>query len=215
MAQDPGGTKRALIEAAGELFAEHGLDGTSIRAIAEKGSANIAAINYHFGSKENLYTETLRFVVTQCACPCAQEALQDPEWSKTPEGRSRMIEALVKERFTSYLSPDQPRWYGRLFMRSLLDPTPSLERVVKQVMLPEHEALKAVLQRIRPSLTDAEARFWVFSLLGQVAFYVFSEAAIRMVLEEEVYDARFIQAAAKHVTQMMITALGLPVTGES
>jgi len=214
MTQDPGGTKQALIVAAGELFAEHGLEGTSIRAIAEKGSANIAAINYHFGSKENLYTETLRFVVTQCARPCAQAAVQDPEWSKTPEGRSRMLEALVKERFTSYLSPEQPRWYGRLFLRSMLDPTPSLEKVVKQVMLPEHEAMLEVLQRIRPGLTEDEARFWVFSLLGQIAFYVFSEAAIRMVLEEDVYDAHFLNAAARHVTQMMTTALGLPVTGE-
>ena len=57
------GTKLALINAAGELFADHGLEGTSVRAIAEKAGANVAAINYHFGSKENLYAEGLRYVV--------------------------------------------------------------------------------------------------------------------------------------------------------
>jgi len=56
-------TRQLLLETAGELFAENGMKGTSIKMIAEKSKQNIAAANYHFGSKKNLYIETLKFVV--------------------------------------------------------------------------------------------------------------------------------------------------------
>lgn len=71
------GIKRDLIVAAGELFADKGVEGTSVRAIAKRCGANIAAINYHFGSKENLYTEVLRYAMTETRCSVAQELLKD------------------------------------------------------------------------------------------------------------------------------------------
>ena len=48
-------TARAVLEAARELFALHGYDGTSVRAITSKAGANLGAVTYHFGTKENLY----------------------------------------------------------------------------------------------------------------------------------------------------------------
>jgi AcrR family transcriptional regulator len=48
-------TKEKILEQARLLFSQHGFKGTSIRLIAERSDVNIAAVNYHFGSKENLY----------------------------------------------------------------------------------------------------------------------------------------------------------------
>ncbi|MCG6921274.1 MAG: TetR family transcriptional regulator, partial [Acidobacteria bacterium] len=48
-------TRRLLIDAATTLFAERGFRSTPIRDIARMAGANVASINYHFGSKENLY----------------------------------------------------------------------------------------------------------------------------------------------------------------
>jgi AcrR family transcriptional regulator len=42
-------TKNQLIDAAETIIAEHGIDGASVRAITEAASANLAAVNYHFG----------------------------------------------------------------------------------------------------------------------------------------------------------------------
>lgn len=48
-----------LLQAALELFAEHGFDGTSVRMIAEKAGMNIAMISYYFGSKEKMLYELI------------------------------------------------------------------------------------------------------------------------------------------------------------
>ena len=53
-------TKDKIIHEATLLFAELGYEGTSIREIAQKAEVNIAAINYHFNSKENLYSEIIK-----------------------------------------------------------------------------------------------------------------------------------------------------------
>lgn len=52
-------TKEKIMNAASELFSLHGFGGTSIREIASKSQVNVAAINYHFGSKHNLYWATI------------------------------------------------------------------------------------------------------------------------------------------------------------
>jgi len=56
------GTAADLVTAARELFAEHGYDGASIRAITQRAGANLGAITYHFGSKDALYEAAMESV---------------------------------------------------------------------------------------------------------------------------------------------------------
>ena len=48
-------TKEHILNVSLELFARYGFDGASIRKISDQARVNVAAINYHFGSKHNLY----------------------------------------------------------------------------------------------------------------------------------------------------------------
>jgi len=52
---DAGDTKRRILDAAEELFMEHGFEATSLRLITTAAGVNLAAANYHFGSKEELF----------------------------------------------------------------------------------------------------------------------------------------------------------------
>jgi AcrR family transcriptional regulator len=56
----PFSTKDRILGAAEELFAQHGFAGTSLRQVTSRADVNIAAVNYHFGSKENLVNEVFR-----------------------------------------------------------------------------------------------------------------------------------------------------------
>ena len=53
-------TKDRILGAAEELFAQQGFAGTSLRQVTSLAAVNIAAVNYHFGSKENLVNEVFR-----------------------------------------------------------------------------------------------------------------------------------------------------------
>ncbi|WP_254426563.1 TetR/AcrR family transcriptional regulator [Bowmanella sp. JS7-9] len=53
-------TKQDILNAAELLFAEHGFGDTSLRAITTKAEVNLAAVNYHFGSKKQLIQEVLK-----------------------------------------------------------------------------------------------------------------------------------------------------------
>lgn len=53
-------TKERILSAAESLFAEHGFAGTSLRLVTSQADVNLAAVNYHFGSKDNLVAEVFR-----------------------------------------------------------------------------------------------------------------------------------------------------------
>lgn len=59
-APHPFSTKDRILGAAEELFAQFGFAGTSLRQVTTRADVNIAAVNYHFGSKENLVNEVFR-----------------------------------------------------------------------------------------------------------------------------------------------------------
>lgn len=56
-------TRQRLLTAAAQVFDESGFAGASVREICARAEANIAAINYHFGGKEQLFTEVLRLPI--------------------------------------------------------------------------------------------------------------------------------------------------------
>ena len=69
-AADPDSPRDRILKAARELFAEHGFDGTSTRAVSERAEVNLAMIHYYYTSKEQLYGRVLAqaiFEVRQAA----------------------------------------------------------------------------------------------------------------------------------------------------
>ncbi len=203
------GTKLALISAAGALFAEKGTKGTSIRAIAEMGGTNVAAVNYHFGSKEKLHLEVMRYVLAQINLTSPATYLADPTWFTNDTSKARLIEQLVRDRFAAYLSPNQPAWFGRFMVQSMSNQTKSLETVLRENMFPEHEAVSEIFCRCKADMTKEEGRLWAFSFVSLVSFYVFAEVPILLIMDREAYGSTFLAELEAHVAQILIRALGL------
>jgi AcrR family transcriptional regulator len=208
--KEPEGTKLALIMAAGELFAESGLEGQGVRAIAEKAGVNIAAINYHFGSKENLYVETLRYVISHEKDVHAADFFKEVGEDISPYEASALLYRYVKENYSFHFSKKQPRWFNLLVMRALQDPSPSLQSLVDEVFRPDMEAFVAFIRKARPAISTQDAYLLNFFLVGQIFFYSLSRVPILMVLKKEDYDKAFIDAAADQIARAMLSVLGLP-----
>ncbi|HEX7338699.1 MAG TPA: TetR/AcrR family transcriptional regulator [Rhodanobacteraceae bacterium] len=60
MTDSPFSTKQRILDAAEELFARHGFTGASLRQVTSRAKVNLAAVNYHFGSKDRLIEEVFR-----------------------------------------------------------------------------------------------------------------------------------------------------------
>src|SRR5437762_13635541 len=65
-------TKTRILDAGEHLFMEHGFEATSLRQLTSAAGVNLAAVNYHFGSKEELF----QAVLTRRLDPMNQERIQ-------------------------------------------------------------------------------------------------------------------------------------------
>src|SRR5579884_2729579 len=96
-----------LIDAAIALFAEKGYEGTSVRDLAKAAGVNVAAVSYHFGSKDALYTEALR----ACLAPCAemrsrmQAHLDAAQRKRTRKAAEDALQKCIQEFFGVLMSP--------------------------------------------------------------------------------------------------------------
>ncbi len=152
-AQDP--TKVRLLQAAGEEFADKGFQLARIRTICDRAEANIAAVNYHFGDKEQLYIEA---VVDAHRCGNGMELGEIAE-SGSPEEALREYIHQFLGRVLAINHPDD--WRHRLMLREMLNPTKATEVLIRESIQPRFEILKGILGRICPTPMSVDSRSWV------------------------------------------------------
>lgn len=117
------GTAAALIQSARQLFARHGFEGTSVRAITAAAHANLGAITYHFGSKAALYEAALGSVIA----PSRQRIAAAAAGPGTPLQR---VEAAVRALFDYlYENPDLPSLMMQLLVSARPIPEAALQAI--------------------------------------------------------------------------------------
>ncbi len=86
------GSKRKLVDAAEQLFAEKGFEAVSVRHITQLAKTNVAAVNYHFGSREELLT----LVMMRCMEPITEERLARLDFAERKRpGKALPLEEIV------------------------------------------------------------------------------------------------------------------------
>src|SRR5262245_36438774 len=115
-------TRMRLLDAAELLFAEHGFRGASVRDITQQAGCNLAAVNYHFGGKVNLYRE----VVLRRLAALRAGRIESVKRAMNRTGREATVEELVEAFSTAFLEPLVTSAAGRrwinLMTREILDP---------------------------------------------------------------------------------------------
>ncbi len=193
-------TREKLIEAAGEIFAEKGLHGASIRDITKRAGANIASVNYHFHDKFELYTLVLRQAHEGVAA-----AMNRPLRADTPEGRVR---ELLSAMLTSALDPSR-----QLVSRELLDPTPALD-LMRDIMQRPCERLWEVVREIRPDLSEQQFMLTVSGVLAQCLFHVHHGHIAKRMFPS--VSGPSLRTLIDHISEFSLAALrGLHARGSS
>lgn len=158
-------TRERLLDAAERLFAENGFAATSVRDITAAAASNIAAVNYHFGGKHNLYNEVFR----RRMAAMREQRIASIRQSRA-EGGS--LEAVLQAFATAFLQPLVDRGSGRLLIelisREMLDPQLPRELFLAEVVGPIQEVLADAIVAATPGLGPGPARLCVISIVGQL-----------------------------------------------
>ena len=198
-------TRQRLVEAAGEVFASQGFRSATVRDICQRAGANVAAVNYHFGDKEKLYLEVLRYAHT-----CAFTKYPPDMGLKAGATAKQRLHAFVRSFLFRVLDTGRPAWHGKLMMREISDPTGALDVIVKDGIRPHFAALSGVVSELLgPKLAaDPErVRFAAWSVVGQCIFYFFARPVILYLHPAQGYGPDDIEAMARHVTDFSLAAL--------
>ena len=199
-----------LIEVGTRLFATRGLDGTSIRDLADAAGVNVAAVHYHFGGKEQLYAAVVEQVFARTA---ELRALleQELECAKAvgtqaavQESLGRCIHAFLSRLFRG----NRPSWVGAYLQRESLQPSGAMQHVLATFVKPAWDTFLALLELMRPDLAQSEAiRFVSSSIVGQ-CFYYQQDLPIALATHGiSELDSSFLDKAAAHITEFSLCAL--------
>ena len=133
-------TKERIIQAAGPLFAHNGYDGTTSKEICQQAGVNIAAVNYHFGSRDGLYVAILEEVQDYLINIDVLKKLARQEGSP----RQKL------EQFVDYFIDDAFRhndWHVRVWIHELLHPSPHIHTIITKKGLPKFHIALEILQK--------------------------------------------------------------------
>ena len=157
----PGDTRSRILDGAEELFGERGLDRVSIRDITRKARVNLAAINYHFGSKEDLIAAVFerRVVPVNEARLAALSTVEKSAGKRIPRLEA-ILEAFIRPALQSSLEKSKGGTaFSKLFGRCLSEPSPEVEALLKRQFEPLVERMDSALRRALPHLSRSEI-FW-------------------------------------------------------
>jgi AcrR family transcriptional regulator len=192
-------TRARLLEAARDVFAQEGFQGATVREICRRAEANVAAVSYHFGSKDGLLAEALNF--SHLKALRSSNATADA----CPEVRLRLF---LHDFMHMLLDEDNASPQCRIMARELADPTPALDQIVRDAIAPMHGYLGGLLQEIiGGKVSEMELRRHVNSIFGQCLYYRHSHPVLQRLHPELRYDSREIEAVARHIAEFSLNGL--------
>ena len=203
-------TRRQLLEAAGEVFAGAGYRDATVREICRRAGANVAAVNYHFGDKEKLYAEVLRYAHSKAheKYPLVPDVGPDA----TPEKKLRaFVHSLLQRTFAK----GPAAWHGKLMSREIIEPSTALDSLVEERMRPMAGQLwQIVADILECPLNHERVRQCSVSVVSQCVFYHHCRPVmLRLFPKDFPQDAAGIERLADHITRFSLAAMKhLPAT---
>jgi len=193
-------TRDRLIQAAGEVFADKGFRAATIREITKRAAVNLAAVNYHFNDKEELYSAVLLY-----AHQCAMETDWVSNFSIPREDQlHQFIEGMLRHLFDSH----RPKWQSQLMAREMATPTRMLHQLLEEGLVPKVKLLETLVLNLLPSsIPEKTLHQLCLSILAQCLFYRQSKPVIDHIYPEILNDPDPIPSIARHITLFSLAGI--------
>lgn len=196
-------TQERLLDAAETLFSQKGFSSTNVREITCLAECNVAAVNYHFRSKDGLYQEMVRRKLSlrrQDLLAAIERAMAVSQ----PSLRT-LLSAYICEFLGPFVNESSFPNFVQIIQREFAAPHLPHAMIAEEMIIPIHGKLVESLCRLTPTLSPNQAMMSVFSLMGQLMHLT---ATIRM--HKSQFPPDFLpdtEVLTAHIIEF--TALGL------
>jgi AcrR family transcriptional regulator len=161
-----------LLDAAEELFCEHGFDATTIRDIATAANCNIASVNYYFGGKDKLYAEVWRRHLQLMRDTRVASIDKVMSQSQSPPPLEGLLTAFANAFLEPMVDESEGRPFIKLMAREMVDRHLPQNMFLEEMIIPVMTALQAALVRTCPGLPKPKAQLAILSIVGQLIHIV-------------------------------------------
>lgn len=207
-------TRDRILDAAEILFVEHGFEATTMRMITSRAEANIAAVNYHFGSKDALIQEVFKRRLTELNRRrlTALDRLE-AEAGGTPLKPSRIVEAFFG---TALEMAADTAHGGHTFMRLLGRTYTEPNGFVRQFLAEEYaEAVERFLAALYRALPDVprEEILWRFHfMMGAMSYAIAGTDALQLFAGK--FDDAEPERLLPRLMSFLLGGLRAPLPGQ-
>lgn len=165
-------TKERILDTAEALFAEHGFAGTSLRQVTGHADVNLAAVNYHFGSKDNLVTEVFRRRMDEMS-QARLEQLQAAQ-AQAPTLLEAVLRAFIEPALALSLDRQGGGAFVRVLARAYAERNVRLRRFLADNYGHVPREFSRVLAECLPDL-DPETLHWRLDFLAGALTYAMAD----------------------------------------
>lgn len=204
-------TRSLLLEEAGKIFAEKGYSDTTSKEICEAAGTNVAAVNYYFGNKDNLYEEVLIEAHKQLI------SLEDLEKiSSTHSSPEEKLASLLTNLIQTAFSPTR-HWGVRVVLRELSSPTGLVYGLISKSIIPKFTIVRQLISQIinYPPESPEVQRVQAFVMLPAISLILIPDVMRKKILPATTEHPDLILQDLIHYSQAGLAALSANTQGFS
>jgi AcrR family transcriptional regulator len=209
-------TKSKILDAAEELFMEHGFEATSLRLITTAAGANLAAANYHFGSKEELF----QAVLTRRLDPMNQERVRLLSTFEAAAGaRPLSCEKILAAMFIPALKLARDHEQGgknflRLLGRAYADPAPFIREFLSHQYSEMIARFRAAFAKALPHIPREELSWRLHFVMGALSYTLAGTDVLKVIGHYRPEEAQDDELLLKRLAPFLAAGLRAPHANE-
>ncbi|MFK7955526.1 MAG: TetR/AcrR family transcriptional regulator [Lysobacterales bacterium] len=199
-----GQTKHRIIQAAEQLFATHGFVRASLRQVTELAEVNLASVNYHFGSKENLVLEVFRRHLDglNVEREKAFESVMNRSTEQEPPTLSDLLTAFIAPALRLSTDPSQGEYFVQIVTRGYVEYKEELREFLAREYGDINRRFFAAIGKHLPHLPDEEVARRLDFTIGALTYSMgdFGMTKLTDGVDREAYLEATIESLV-HFTQ--------------
>jgi AcrR family transcriptional regulator len=198
--------RERLLDTAEALFLEKGYENVSVRELTGAANTNVAAINYYFQSKENLYRESVRRRLSSVANDLISDMKKEIYGEETLDLR-KIIKIYVTEYMSHVLTVKEAGRFIEAISRDMSEGGIITDILIEELVAPVHMILKEAISRVRPDIPEEKVSLYIISIGGQMFHFIRAREIIKRMMRQD-YSKEFINRIIEHIVDFSFNGMG-------